>query len=295
MGLQCRHRPITPRRPIAAEAARRGRHRMDPLQSLLNAVHAASTPAARMRALNALSTELARTGQATQAFELAKEAREIAARSGDRQLDAESLHALARCHFYLADFMPALEGMLQAAQLYQDSGDLAGAATAFAGIGLCQHRLGAHDDAVVSLLRALETARDAEARHARDQHLQLARLRADRGRARRRSRAVPRRRHRARAGARRPQPAHQAAAQPVARSRRRAATRAPPRMPPARSRSTRKGLAQATQALELARALGNVLRRGALPRPDRHDAAPSAQPRGRRRRPAADARGSAAR
>ena len=132
---------------------------MDPLQSLLNAVHAASTPAARMRALNALSTELARTGQATQAFELAKEAREIAARSGDRQLDAESLHALARCHFYLADFMPALEGMLQAAQLYQDSGDLAGAATAFAGIGLCQHRLGAHDDAVVSLLRALETAR----------------------------------------------------------------------------------------------------------------------------------------
>jgi diguanylate cyclase (GGDEF)-like protein len=132
---------------------------MDPLQSLTNAANAATTPAARLRALNALSTELARTGQATRAFELAKEARDIAARSGDRQLDAESLHALARCHFYLADFMPALEGMLQAAQLYQDSGDLAGAATAFAGIGLCQHRLGAHDDAVVSLLRALETAR----------------------------------------------------------------------------------------------------------------------------------------
>ena len=133
---------------------------MDPLQSLLNAVNAATTPAARLRALNALSTEFARTGQAAQAFELAKEAREIAARSGDRQLDAESLHALARCHFYLADFMPALEGMLQAAQLYQDGGDLAGAATAFAGIGLCQHRLGAHDDAVVSLLRALETTRE---------------------------------------------------------------------------------------------------------------------------------------
>jgi diguanylate cyclase (GGDEF)-like protein len=145
--------------PLAAEAVRRGPHRMDPLQSLVNSVTAAPTPAARMRALNALSTELARTGQAPQAFVIAKEARDIAARSGDRQLDAESLHALARCHFYLADFMPALEGMLRAAQLYQDAGDLTGAATAFAGIGLCQHRLGAHDDAVVSLLRALEIAR----------------------------------------------------------------------------------------------------------------------------------------
>ena len=54
---------------------------------------------------------------------------------------------------------PALECLLEAAHIYQDCGDLAGAATAFAGIGTCQHRLGAHDDAVASLLRALESAR----------------------------------------------------------------------------------------------------------------------------------------
>ncbi|MFO1324902.1 MAG: GGDEF domain-containing protein [Burkholderiales bacterium] len=133
---------------------------MDPLQALEHAVTSASTPAARIRALNALSTELARSGDGKRAFALAQQARELAGATGDRQLDAETHHALARCHFYLADFMPALEHLLEAAQIYQDCGDLAGAATAFAGVGLCQHRLGAHDDAVASMLRALETARE---------------------------------------------------------------------------------------------------------------------------------------
>ncbi|MEO8754606.1 MAG: GGDEF domain-containing protein [Casimicrobiaceae bacterium] len=132
---------------------------MDPLQSLEQDVNAAPTPAARVRALNALSTELARTGNAQRAFSVTEEARELAAQSDDRQLDAETRHALARCHFYLADFMPALEHLLAAAQVYQDCGDIAGAATAFAGVGICQHRLGANNDAVASLLRALESAR----------------------------------------------------------------------------------------------------------------------------------------
>ena len=132
---------------------------MDPLQSLEQAVNAAPNPAARVRALNALSTEVARNGNAKRAFALAHKARELAASTGDRQLDAETHHALARCHFYLADFMPALEYLLEAAQIYQSCSDIAGAATAFAGIGLCQHQLGAHDDAVASLLRALESAR----------------------------------------------------------------------------------------------------------------------------------------
>ncbi len=100
-----------------------------------------------------------RTGNAKRAFAVTDEARELAAKSGDRQLDAETRHALARCHFYLADFMPALEHLLAAAQVYQDCGDIAGAATAFAGVGICQHRLGANDDAVASLLRALESAK----------------------------------------------------------------------------------------------------------------------------------------
>jgi len=63
---------------------------------------------------------------------IAQEARELAARSQDKQLDAETRHAVARCHFYLADFMPALEYLLEAAQIYEDCGDMAGAATAFA-------------------------------------------------------------------------------------------------------------------------------------------------------------------
>ncbi len=133
---------------------------MDTLQSLAHAVAAAPDPPARVRALNALSTELARTGDGKQAFTHAREAHELAQRLGDHQLDAETRHAVARCHFYLADFMPALGYLMEAAQLYQDCGDLTGAATAFAGVGLCQHRLGSHDDAVVSLMRALDSARE---------------------------------------------------------------------------------------------------------------------------------------
>jgi diguanylate cyclase (GGDEF)-like protein len=132
---------------------------MEPLQTLEHAVSTAPNAVARVRALNALSTELARTGQPRRAFALAQEAREIAAKTKDPKLDAETRHALGRCHFYLADFMPALEYLLEAAQIYENSGDLAGAATALAGVGLCQHRLGAHDDAVASMLRSLETAR----------------------------------------------------------------------------------------------------------------------------------------
>ena len=55
--------------------------------------------------------------------------------------------------------MRALEYLLDAAQMYEDAGDPAGAAAAFAGVGTCQHRLGANDDAVASMLRALESAR----------------------------------------------------------------------------------------------------------------------------------------
>lgn len=132
---------------------------MDSLQALEQAVVTAPNVAARVRALNALATELARIGQAKRAFALAQEARELAAKGNDRQLDAEARHAVARCHFYLGDYMPALAYLLEAAQIYEDCGDHAGAATAFAGVGLCQHRLGANDDAVASMLRALESAR----------------------------------------------------------------------------------------------------------------------------------------
>ena len=132
---------------------------MDAVQSLERAVAGAPNSVARVRALNALSTELARTGQSKRAFAYADEARTLAAKHGDRQLAAETGHALARCHFYLADFMRALEYLLESAQMYEDAGDEAGAATAFAGVGTCQHRLGANDDAVASMLRALEAAR----------------------------------------------------------------------------------------------------------------------------------------
>jgi diguanylate cyclase (GGDEF)-like protein len=132
---------------------------MDPLPALEAAVTTAVNPVARVRALTALSTQLARTGKARRAHAHAKEARDIAAKVGDPQLDAETRHAEARCHFYLADFVPALDLMFEAAKRYETCGDLAGTATAFAGIGICQHRLGAFDDAISWLLRALDSAR----------------------------------------------------------------------------------------------------------------------------------------
>ena len=97
---------------------------------------------------------------AKRAFALTEEARELAAQSDDRQLDAETRHALARCHFYLADFMPALEYLLEAAQMYQDCGDIAGR-----GDGLRRRRhLPASARARMTtpsrrMLRALESAR----------------------------------------------------------------------------------------------------------------------------------------
>ena len=113
-----------------------------------------------MRALDALATELARTGQAKRALILAEEARSIAESLNDSELVARALHTLARCHFYVADFVMALELLLEATRMYRAHGDGAGGATALAGVGLCQHRLNAQEDAVASLLAALESARE---------------------------------------------------------------------------------------------------------------------------------------
>ena len=133
---------------------------MDALTSLEQAVADAQDAPARIRALNTLSTELARTGQAKRALAIAQEAETVAGTAGDARLRAETQHTIGRCHFYLADFVPALELLLGAARMYQDSGDLPGAATALAGVGLCQHRLGAQEDAIASMLRALQSAEE---------------------------------------------------------------------------------------------------------------------------------------
>lgn len=114
----------------------------------------------RVRALDALATELARTGYAKRAIALAQEARSLAETVAEPALVAATVHGLARCHFYLADFVAALELLLEAARAYQGLGDFANAAMSLAGVGLCQHRLGAQDDAVASLLQALEAARE---------------------------------------------------------------------------------------------------------------------------------------
>ena len=141
--------------------------------------------------------------------------------------------------------------------MYEDAATMAGAATAFAGVGLCQHRLGAHDDAVASMLRALESARAQKLATLEiniHNSLGSALIAADRIDEAARYLAH---RHRARAGQRQPQPADQAPAQPVAaRQAARRRARARPTRPP-RSANTRKGLAQVTRALELARELGN--------------------------------------
>lgn len=114
----------------------------------------------RVRALDALATELARTGQAKRALKLAGEARSIADSLQDSELFARALHTLGRCHFYVADFVTALELLLEATRMYRARGDAAAATTALAGVGLCQHRLNAQEDAVDSLLSALEAARE---------------------------------------------------------------------------------------------------------------------------------------
>jgi diguanylate cyclase (GGDEF)-like protein len=120
----------------------------------------ATTPAARVRALDALATELAKTGHGKRALKLAEEARALADGLADSELVALALHTLGRCHFYVTDFVAALELMLEATRVYRTRGDAAGAATALAAVGLCQHRLGAQEDAIASLLSALESARE---------------------------------------------------------------------------------------------------------------------------------------
>ncbi len=131
-----------------------------PLPPLEAALAKATTPAARARALDALATELAKTGHAKRALELALEARTIAECLEDSELVARALHTLGRCHFYVTDFVASLELLLEATRLYRARGDGAGATTALAGVGLCQHRLGAQEDAIASLLAALESARE---------------------------------------------------------------------------------------------------------------------------------------
>lgn len=133
---------------------------MDPLSTLEQSLRDARTPQQSVAALNALGAEWSRRGEGRRALEAARQARDIAAASGDPALDAQARHALARGHFYLSEFMPAMGFLLEAAQLYQQVGDLSGAASAFAGLGLCQMRLGAADDALVSLLRALQMTRE---------------------------------------------------------------------------------------------------------------------------------------
>jgi len=94
------------------------------LREFERAVAAATGPAARAEALVALATTLARTGEAERALVLAEEARTLAVSLSDPRLVAAALHAIARCHFYLADCMHALELLLQAARAYQEQGAL---------------------------------------------------------------------------------------------------------------------------------------------------------------------------
>ena len=131
-----------------------------PLPSLEAELMEATTPAARVRALDALATELAKTGHGKRAVKLAEEARSLADGLKDSELVALALHTLGRCHFYVTDFVASLELLLEATRVYRTRGDPAGATSSLAGVGLCQHRLGAQEDAQASLLAALESARE---------------------------------------------------------------------------------------------------------------------------------------
>jgi tetratricopeptide (TPR) repeat protein len=157
-----------------------------------------------------------KTGHGKRALALAGEARAIAESLNDSELLARALHTLARCHFYVTDFVASLELLLEATRLYRAQGDLAGATTALAGVGLCQHRLGAQEDAIASLLAALESARDLKLDALEiNIHNSLASVCADVG-TRRRSGALPGGRRRACSGAEQQESADEARAQPDA-------------------------------------------------------------------------------
>ena len=126
---------------------------------LERAVAEAADRPARIRACNALASRLAWTGRAKEALPHAQLANALLAPGDEPRLVAETVHALARCQFYLLDFMAALELLLDAARAYGEAGDARGQATALAGVGTCQLRLGAREEASATLLRALEAAR----------------------------------------------------------------------------------------------------------------------------------------
>ncbi len=224
------------------------------IDALEAALAAATTPAERVRAQDALATELARTGHAKRAITIAKEARASAQGIGDSELIAGALHTLARCHFYLADFVSSLELLLEAARTYRERGDTAGAATALAGVGLCQHRLGAQEDAIASLLGALESAREQGlAALEIDIHNSLGSVFLASGRVRRRG-PPPRGRGRARDRAGQQEPPHEARAQPdvpraeTAATRRRSARRRSGNTRPGSSCRNRRSRSRASSA-----------------------------------------------
>jgi diguanylate cyclase (GGDEF)-like protein len=110
--------------------------------------------------LNARVLDLMRESGLDTALEAADRVEAMARSLGERQVEAEAVHTKARCHFQCGNLLPALELLQTTAALFQQCGDQAGLTAAFAGIGVCQHKLGAHTDAISSLTRALDSARN---------------------------------------------------------------------------------------------------------------------------------------
>ncbi len=114
--------------------------------------------ATRVRSIIARAKEHASRGNPDEAMALARSAVQIAEGLADGHLRAEALQAVGRCHFYTGDYSAALDELRLVAQVYDDCRDVEGLTTVLAGIGTCLLRVGAHDEAVGTLMRALAQA-----------------------------------------------------------------------------------------------------------------------------------------
>jgi putative two-component system response regulator len=97
-------------------------------------------------------------GDAEDAFGLAMEAAEIAARVGARLVESWSVHLLGIVHYQASNFSDALEHSLRALEVYQASGHEIDAGNILNTVAAVYHSMGDNDRAIVTYEQALSAA-----------------------------------------------------------------------------------------------------------------------------------------
>ncbi|MBI3150038.1 MAG: GGDEF domain-containing protein [Betaproteobacteria bacterium] len=115
----------------------------------------ATDDAMRLSSLLDLCTLEMRSGNTGEALPLAQQARDLAARMGDRNAQASAMLCVADCQIERGDLLGALDAALNALPVYQDRGDATGTAACLLLAGTCLERLGANEEALQALFRSL--------------------------------------------------------------------------------------------------------------------------------------------